>query len=133
MTNEKDQKAFWKLLNRLSCKPNKTSSYVSHNSLYDHFKSLLYTSNHNRIPPEDKEYDPLDYPITSEELKKGFECLKPGKAVASDNLSNEMISCLLEVSPVLQLKLFNSVLTGGDIPPEWMVSYIVPIHKDGTR
>ena len=84
------------------------------------------------IPEEDKECGQLDYPITHEELHKGSECLKSGKAVASDNLSNEMISCLLEISPGVLLKLFNSVLAGGKIPSDWVVSYIVPIHKEGA-
>ena len=67
------------------------------------------------------------------ELKKASVCLKPGKSVAADNLCNEMILCLLEVSPGLLLKLFNLILDTGCVLPDWVMSYIVPIHKDGSK
>ena len=80
-----------------------------------------------------KENGPLDYSVTPDELKKASVCLKPGKSVAADNLGNEMILCLLEVSPGLLLKLFNLILDSGCILPDWVISYIVPIHKDGPK
>ena len=53
--------------------------------------------------------------------------------MAIDNLSNEMLSCLLEVCPELILKLFNLILDSGDVLPEWLISFIVPIHKGGPK
>ena len=50
-----------------------------------------------------------------------------------DNLSNEMISCLLENYPEVILKLFNSILDHNEIVPEWMVGMITPIHKNGSK
>ena len=85
------------------------------------------------IPPKCKESGPLDYKITLEELDKGAEILKTGKAVGADNLSNEMISCLIEVCPEVILKLFNLILDSGDVLPDWVISFIVPIHKGGAK
>ena len=80
-----------------------------------------------------KESGPLDYLITPDELKKASECLKAGKAVGVDNIGNEMISCLVEVGPGVLLKLFNLILDSSCVLPDWVVSYIVPIHKDGMK
>ena len=106
---------------------------MSHNALLEHFKSLLNTSSVVNIPPECKEHGQLDQQITPEELKKGSECLKPGKAVSVDNICNEMIYCLVEANPSVVLKLFNLILLNNTILPDWVVSYIVPIHKDGSK
>ena len=67
-------KEFWKLLNMLSCKKDKISSYVSHTSLFNHFKSLLNTNECKAIPLMCKESGPLDYLIIPDDLKKASEC-----------------------------------------------------------
>ena len=59
--------------------------------------------------------------------------LKPGKALGIDNISNEMISCLLEIYPEVILKLFNSILNHNDIIPDWLISIIAPIYKKGSK
>ena len=68
-----------------------------------------------------------------EELKRASSILKPGKAVGADNLSNEMISSLVETHPKLILKLFNSILTTSVVMPEWLMGLIVPIYKKGDK
>ena len=50
-----------------------------------------------------------------------------------DNLSNEIIACLLEVNPGILLKLFNLILNEGKIIPDWITAYIVPLHKSGAK
>ena len=131
--SQKNQKHFWKLLDKLSDKKESTSAFVSHNSLLSHFKSLLNSSHSKEIPQECLEHGQLDQPITEEELKKASGCLKPGKAVGIDNVGNEMISCLLHSNPSVLLKLCNLVLSNNSILPDWVVSYIVPIYKDGSK
>jgi hypothetical protein len=44
-----------------------------------------------------------------------------------------MIVCLIEVYPEIILKLFNLILKSGEILPDWLISYIVPIHKGGAK
>ena len=132
--SHKNPNEFWKLLGKLSDKKTKTSSYVSHNSLTSHFQSLLNPTKKTNYPPLCSENGPLDHEITLEELKDSYkESLRPGKGVGVDNLSNVMIACLVEACPELILKLFNSILNSGNVLPEWIISYIVPIHKGGTK
>ena len=76
----------------------------------------------------------LDNEITLDELNESAKTSLPlGKAVGVDNLSNEMIASLIDIYPELVLKLFNSILNSGEIMPDWVISYIVPIHKTGPR
>ena len=103
-TNNKD---FWKLLDRLSPKKSSISGDLNHDVLTSHFKSLLNTNVCTQMPRDSNEMGQLDYIITLEELKKASAILKPGKALGIDNVSNEMIICLLENHPRIILKLFN--------------------------
>ena len=132
--SHKSLKEFWKLLGNLSDKKSKTSSYVSPNTLTTHFKSLLNTSEEPAMPPLCAENGPLDHMITLDELEEASKVSLPtGKGVGVDNLCNEMISCVIEVCPNLILKFFNIVLQSGEIIPDWLTSYIVPIHKSGAK
>ena len=130
---DKSQREFWKLLDKLSAKKEKTSCYISHKSLTSYFKSLLNTKNPTELPPKCTERGPLDNKISLEELKKVSGILKSGKSVGIDNINNEMLSCLVEICPKLILKLFNLILEKEDILPDWIISFIVPIHKGGTK
>ena len=59
--------------------------------------TLLNSQSHSELPPDSKESGQLDYTITLDELMKASLILRPGKALGIDNISNEMISCLLEI------------------------------------
>ena len=128
------QRGIWGLLGKLSDRRPKTSSYVSHSYLTNHFKTLLNTGGGVDVPPICAESGQLDHEITLEELQESAKKSLPlGKGVGVDNLSNEMIACLVEIYPGLVLKLFNSILDTGEVMPDWVVSYIVPIYKSGPR
>ena len=131
--SHKSQREFWKLLDKLSAKKEKISSYVSHKALTNHFKTLLNTTNPMDMSPKCQERGPLDDKITLDELTKASETLKPRKAVAIDNINNEMLGCLLDICPSVILKLFNLILDNNDVLPDWLISFIVPIHKGGPK
>ena len=130
---EKNQKEFWKLLEKFKSKNIVDSTNVSPLSFVEHFKSILTSNTATNTHPENNEVGPLDYEIDMEELKSASSILKPGKAVGADNLSNEMISSLVETHPKLILKLFNSILTTSEVVPEWLMGLIVPIYKKGDK
>ena len=132
-TSHTSQKSFWKLLDKLSGRKDDISSFVSHNSLNKHFQSILNSPVDVNIPPESNENGLLDHPVSQKELDEASLCLKPGKSVGVDNLSNEMISCLVKTFPRVLLKLFNLVISSSTILPDWSVSFIVPIHKEGDK
>ena len=132
--NQKGNKEFWKLLKKLSDKQPKTSSFVSHSYLTNHFKTLLNSKVKVEMPPKSTEPCQLDEEITLEEMNESAKVSLPaGKGVGADNLNNEMVACLVEIYPQLVLKLFNAILNSGEIMPEWVISYIVPIYKTGPK
>ena len=131
--NEKKQKDFWKLLKKISANKTRGSINIPPYTFAEHFKSILTANNPGELPPDDKEGGPLDYNISLEELKKATGILKPGKALGMDNISNEMIMCLVETYPNIVIKLFNSILRDNEIIPEWVVGAIVPLHKKGSK
>lgn len=127
----KSNKNFWSSLKKLSGK--KESNHISHKALRNHFQTLLNSDSTGNFPGICTKEGNLDFPITSDELDKASSCLKPGKGVGVDIISNEMISCFLTDNSNLLLKLFNLILKSGNVLPDWVVSYIVPIHKDGSK
>ncbi len=132
--SHKSLREFWKLLGKLSDRQPKTSSFVSHSYITSHFRTLLNSKEEVIVPPLCREDGQLDNEITLDELNESAKTSLPlGKAVGVDNLSNEMIASLIDIYPELVLKLFNSILNSGEIMPDWVISYIVPIHKTGPR
>ena len=127
-----DQKKYWKLLKQLEQKGNCTTQYVSPRNLVDHFKSILSSKRNVKMPPNSTNTGKLDYPFTSEELEKSKKSLKRGKATGLDNLSNEMISCFLELYPHIILTLFNTILEKNITIGEWTRGIITALHKKGS-
>ena len=133
--NKRDQKTFWKLLDKLY--PKKDNVYkncISGEKWNNHFKNILRDKHKEPLyPPNSHEEGPLDYAITSEELAEASYVLRPSKASGYDSISNEMISCLLEVQPELILKLSNSILIRNPHINTWEISMITPIFKSGSK
>ena len=131
---KKDQKLFWKLLDRLHPKKDVYKNCISGERWNKHFKNILRDKiREPKYPHDSLEEGPLDYAITSEELSKASYVLKPNKSSGYDSISNEMISCLLEVQPELILKLSNSILIKNPRINIWEISMITPIFKNGSK
>ena len=131
MKNEGNQKEFGKMLKRINPKKREASG-ITHTAFKKHFQSILSTSSCAHIPG-DNGVGPLDHNITKEELMIASRKLKPGKATGIDNISDEMVLCLMASFPDIILKLFNSIMHTNRIIPEWVLGIIVPIHKKGSK
>ena len=123
----------WKLLENLDRRKSNCVVNVQPNALLKHFETMLTTKIPHDIPPQSNNNGPLDYEISFTELEKSASILRPGKANGPDNVSNEMLECLLVTDPGVILKLFNSVLNTSEIIPDWVKGTIVPIHKKGAK
>ena len=112
VTNKKDQKLFWKLLDKIqNSSDDIIKNNISGHKWEKHFKSVLQCkTNILKYPPDSEEAGPLDYDISREEMLKASFILKCNKATGYDSLSNEMIKSLLETNPGILLKLFNCIL-----------------------
>ena len=134
----KKTKQFWKLLDKLEYKQNGKSFIqgITGENWKVHFKNVLQNpsqSENNILPENTTKIGPLDYEITKEEIEFGAYVLRFGKSPGIDNISNEMISCLLDVKPEIIVKLFNSILKHPVTIHRWHTSIISPIHKKGSK
>ena len=126
-------KLFWNFVKKLSPKPKNNSNSVPSDDFSSFFKKLLNTTRKQDVPPDEKIVGNLDFEISVAELSKATSILKAGKSVGFDNISNEMLSCVVKTNPELILKLFNDILKSGKTIPDWMIGMIVPIHKKGDK
>ena len=133
--SKKDSKKFWKLLDKLKMSNNDKDfiSSISEKYWKQYFGSILTKKDDPEYPDNCIDEGPLDFDITLAELKEASYILKKGKASGIDGISNEMLSCLLEVRPDILLRIFNSVLQNSGNTPDWFTSILVPIYKKGRK
>ena len=136
--NTKENKTFWKLLSKLENKKNDDSFIkgISGETWKLHFENILqdkhFTKN-KKLPQNTSATGPLDNNITKEEVDIAAYILRQGKSPGIDNISYEMIACLLQTKPEILVKLFNSILKNPMIIQKWNTSMITPIHKKGSK
>ena len=134
--SKKDSKKFWKILDKMEQKPDDVffKRSISEQRWTAHFKTIFQSPNGKTPLPENtSERGPLDYEISDEEIKLGAYILKNGKAPGHDSISNEMLSCLLEVNPWILTKLFNALLQNPTSIDKWNISMISPVYKTGSK
>ena len=134
--SKRDSKKFWKLLEKMEKREDDTilKESISEHRWTSHFKSIFQGSNGNiPLPNKTSVNGPLDFEITENEIKLAAYVLKNGKAPGHDSISNEMLSCLLEVSPDILCNLFNALLKHPCSIDKWKMSMISPVHKSGSK
>ncbi len=77
--------------------------------------------------------NPLDYPITENELIDKIQARKNKKASGLDGILNEMLKNTEHKLRLALLKLFNLVLSVGHFPEAWNRGLITPIFKSGDK
>ena len=68
-----------------------------------------------------------------EEIRKGIDGLKSGKAVGSDDIPNEFLRNGGSAVDSAICRLFNAVLSSGRVPKVWNEGRITLIHKGGDK
>ena len=134
--SKKDSKKFWKLFDKLEQKQNDSifKQGISSQRWVSHFKAIFHGQDGNHeIPKNTADVGILDQDISDEELKLCAYVLRDGKVPGHDSISNEMLSCLLEVRPDILKKLFNTILKNPITIEKWSISMISPLHKSGSK
>ncbi|KAK9889263.1 hypothetical protein WA026_004539 [Henosepilachna vigintioctopunctata] len=70
---------------------------------------------------------------TEKELTKIMESLKSRTAPGNDGISTHDIKLLLTKIKTQLLNFINEILKTGDIPPQCLISKVIPIFKKGTK
>ena len=135
-SESKDGKVFWNLLDKLDYDKNSSDHFkntIPSDKWVNYFKGILNTNKKQTLSVTgENTIGPLDFEITTEEMKEAAYVLRPGKSPGLDSISNEMIACLLEHNPYVLLKLFNSILHNTEKISIWNTGMINPIHKKGS-
>ena len=79
-------------------------------------------------------YPPItDINITTPGVYKLLSEIDPHKAPGPDTLPGYFLKCTAtEIAPILT-HMFQQSLSTGDIPSQWKMTYVTPIHKSGRK
>ncbi len=136
---------FWKNWNTLYRPQKEELAIQNENTWRTHFENLYKTIETNPARNEIKtkleilkekikdNQNPLDFPITENELTDRLHALKPNKACGIDGILNEMIKYTNDKFKTAITKLFNIVLSVGYFPDTWNQGLITPIFKQGDK
>lgn len=136
---------FWNNWNTLY-RPQQEDLVIQNGNIWrTHFENLYKTTETNPARNELKtkleilkenikdNQNPLDFPITVNELTDRLHALKPNKACGIDGILNEMIKYTNDQFRTAIIKLFNFVLRVGYFPDTWNQGLITPIFKQGDK
>ena len=136
---------FWDNWNHLHKKHHEQAAIQNGDTWKNHFEQLYSEITMN--PEQTQKYEkmihmehtigkyqnPLDYPITENELIDKIQALKNKKASGPDGILNEMLKNTEHKLRSALLKLFNLVLSVGHFPEAWNQGLITPIFKSGDK
>ena len=133
-----DRMEFWKHLKSMKTQTN-NETLPNLSTLIAHFEDLYFKEEQNENLNAGSETDtqsvtnaifnPLNAPITEEEVSKIKNSLKTQKAAAYDLITNKMIKATNEIGVKLLTKLFNTLLTHKYFPKDWNYGILRLIHK----
>ena len=68
-------------------------------------------------------------PVTSKELDETISSLQSDKAEGQDGITNEMLKNTGVQARKMILEMFNNIMAGGLVPPDWKVGDVVLVMK----
>ncbi|MEL6931234.1 MAG: reverse transcriptase family protein, partial [Cyanobacteria bacterium J06600_6] len=78
--------------------------------------------------------DNLDHiVVTADKILAVLRYLPNGSAPGPDGITYEMIKEGGDTMIRLLIKFYNMLLSNGELPNEWKVAHIIPIHKGGSK
>ena len=140
-----DSNHFWENWKTLNKQQHEELSIQNGDVWVNHFSNLFGSITKNKeqkhihdqiqiLESTIKDYqNPLDSPITLNELQDKIKTLQPKKACGVDGILNEMIKYTDNKFQLAILKLFNIILSSGIFPNIWNQGLITPIHKSGDK
>lgn len=59
--------------------------------------------------------------------------LKLFSAAGVDNISSKFLKSTKLYSSIILTKIFQQSLNNGEVPPDWKIGKVVPVHKSGSK
>ena len=97
----------------------------------------VFTRDDGLLPPpafpNRTEVQITDVVFTVEEVEKKLRELNPNKAAGPDGIKSRLMKeCATEIAPTLH-QIYRKSLDETEVPDQWKVAEIVPIHKGGSK
>ena len=97
----------------------------------------VFTRDDGLLPPpafpNRTEVQITDVVFTVEEVEKKLRELNPNKAAGPDGIESRLMKeCATEIAPTLH-QIYRKSLDETEVPDQWKVAEIVPIHKGGSK
>ena len=142
-----DPKLFWSFLKGIG-KDDTDPASPTLDEWFQHFSALnekdpstlsaqdervanLTNSLRERLQAHSTHNDILTAPCELQEVAKCIDSLKSGKAVATDNISNEIIKASKDIIAPFIVSLFNKIIEHEIFPEAWALGLILPLFKSG--
>ena len=106
--------------------------------MFNEYFHSIYTPSSDFLPSaESKDFSHVPrisaIQLSVEEVQKTLQNLDPSKAHGPNGIpSRLLVECTSQLSPSLHY-LFNKSLALSQIPAEWKLADIVPLHKNGKK
>ena len=105
--------------------------------LFNSFFNSTFTNSDYSLPPIDSLPSPSlqlnKIEINSSDVYTALSKLDPTKAMGHDNINPKILKfCALALADPIT-SLFSKCLKSGNIPSEWKVHKICPVHKKGSK
>jgi hypothetical protein len=100
----------------------------------EHFKSNYNNQQVSQLlPRNNNNVDNIsDLILTTQQVCSSIKCLR-NNISGPDQISSKIITiCADEVAPSLT-NLFNLSLSSGEVPNEWKLANVIPVHKSGAK
>ena len=93
---------------------------------------LKKSENYHPVPPVSNE-SITEIILEQCEVRNALNSLNPNKAFGPDNIPTRLLKeCASSIAPSLTY-LFNKSLNSGNLPTEWKLSNVIPLHKKGNK
>ena len=122
-----DPKKFWKLLQTRNSNESQSLRVIHNSNNVD--ESNILNNDTEKIHAEVNADFVISWnnDITDEDIRKGIQEFKTGKACGIDLIYDECFKSFCDIRLTLYGKLFNVSLDTGAVPKSWPISQIIPI------
>ena len=135
-----NQQEFWNRIRNIMPKRRNVHSSIPKETWFRHFSSLLdreiITENaltdHTDENDEIFENNPINRPISEEEILLAIKKLKKRKSAGPDCITSEFLkNACPQILPFF-VKFLNALFDKGIFPEQWTESIIIPLYKKGN-
>lgn len=128
------QSKIWAILRKSRIQVNEQVQIpLNINTFHKHFTDLLMVSNDNQIQPVNDNINFTRITIDTDAVNTRLCSMRNRKATGPDNINMELLKYGNDQLTAEIVELFNRCVATNRIPTEWNKSWLIPVHKKGSK